>query len=240
MLLHKTLTVVLLIVASVYKINYHIIHSLDDCNEFKKCMVNSTIEYCFDNNKCICNACNIDYFNISSFLLYSNFVYFVLAITFVGIVFCGERQYFIEETNYHRLLKKLKLCIAFYLIYMLFNILSGFFFLILFMHKVKYTIGSFNANIPWVCNCLLLLLYISCGTAHNAQLRRAIKINYLMKQLKSVNNEDLESEECSICLETLETNTIITNCEHKFHATCIKQVIVTTNICPLCRSVIIN
>ena len=54
---------------------------------------------------------------------------------------------------------------------------------------------------------------------------------------------DIESNkiECSICLEYCENNNskIITNCNHTFHYTCIKQSLMTNSnnhLCPLCRS----
>ena len=38
---------------------------------------------------------------------------------------------------------------------------------------------------------------------------------------------------CSICLEDLKCNLIITPCKHKFHRNCLEKW--TKNSCPLCR-----
>jgi hypothetical protein len=52
---------------------------------------------------------------------------------------------------------------------------------------------------------------------------------------KKVNN----NEECSICLEPMDKNTIvITYCNHTFHDDCIKKMLDYNNKCPLCRRIL--
>lgn len=46
------------------------------------------------------------------------------------------------------------------------------------------------------------------------------------------------SESCSICLESMISDTITTKCDHTFHNKCLKMV--TNNKCPLCRSSLIK
>lgn len=45
-------------------------------------------------------------------------------------------------------------------------------------------------------------------------------------------------EECSICLEDLEDNIMLLQCQHKFHNKCIR--IVRNGKCPLCRNNIVK
>ena len=47
---------------------------------------------------------------------------------------------------------------------------------------------------------------------------------------------DVESEDCPICMETLDTNVIVTHCEHKFHSNCLMEWNLQNTTCPLCRA----
>ena len=69
-----------------------------------------------------------------------------------------------------------------------------------------------------------------------------------MEEIENINNNILPKEnnfvtndyECSICLDSLEENNIITlvNCNHQFHESCLKQWTANNNTCPLCRTVV--
>ena len=66
--------------------------------------------------------------------------------------------------------------------------------------------------------------------------------------IENINNNILPKEnnfvtndyKCSICLDSLEENNIITllNCNHQFHESCLKQWTINNNTCPLCRTVV--
>lgn len=46
-------------------------------------------------------------------------------------------------------------------------------------------------------------------------------------------------ENCSICLEPLIKNVVVTNCNHKYHKKCLKRLKKSNLIeCPICRTVI--
>lgn len=45
---------------------------------------------------------------------------------------------------------------------------------------------------------------------------------------------------CSICLESINTNTTYTICNHKFHHSCLSTWIQNNNTCPLCRTQLID
>ena len=44
----------------------------------------------------------------------------------------------------------------------------------------------------------------------------------------------LKLDRCPICLEQIENNGFITDCNHMFHKQCLQQL----NVCPLCRNII--
>jgi len=45
------------------------------------------------------------------------------------------------------------------------------------------------------------------------------------------------NENCSICLELMDTKFITTNCGHKFHTDCYYKTLQYTTTCPLCRQI---
>ena len=49
------------------------------------------------------------------------------------------------------------------------------------------------------------------------------------------NGEDDVADRCGVCLETMDTNTCILLCGHRFHSYCIVKWRMKTNHCPLCR-----
>jgi len=63
------------------------------------------------------------------------------------------------------------------------------------------------------------------------------KVIFIKKMdFNKVNNNN---EECSICLEPMDKNTIvITYCNHTFHDDCIKKMLDYNNKCPLCRRIL--
>jgi|UniRef100_A0A6C0LFA7 hypothetical protein len=63
------------------------------------------------------------------------------------------------------------------------------------------------------------------------------KVIFIKKlDFNKVNNNN---EECSICLEPMDKNTIvITYCNHTFHDDCIKKMLDYNNKCPLCRRIL--
>jgi hypothetical protein len=63
------------------------------------------------------------------------------------------------------------------------------------------------------------------------------KVIFIKKlYFNKVNNNN---EECSICLEPMDKNTIvITYCNHTFHDDCIKKMLDYNNKCPLCRRIL--
>jgi len=63
-----------------------------------------------------------------------------------------------------------------------------------------------------------------------------------LKNIKPVNNINIEDDYCSLCLDKLNNNYIILPCNHNYHPIClINMLSVSTNtICPLCRNNIIN
>ena len=46
----------------------------------------------------------------------------------------------------------------------------------------------------------------------------------------------VEGEDCPICMETLDTNVIVTHCAHKFHSNCLMEWNRQNTTCPLCRT----
>jgi hypothetical protein len=68
-----------------------------------------------------------------------------------------------------------------------------------------------------------------------------ILILTLMKLIRRLyfNKVNNNNEECSICLEPMDKNTIvITYCNHTFHDDCIKKMLDYNNKCPLCRRIL--
>jgi len=77
---------------------------------------------------------------------------------------------------------------------------------------------------------LLSLLYISLFTIISI-----IKNQWLLYNIKKNKYHDC-NDDCSICLEPLKNNIIITKCNHIFHNKCIELMINNRhNKCPLCR-----
>lgn len=50
----------------------------------------------------------------------------------------------------------------------------------------------------------------------------------------------LEKKECSICLNSIFRNDMVTKCGHVFHERCIKKWLENHTTCPLCRTQIPN
>ena len=45
-------------------------------------------------------------------------------------------------------------------------------------------------------------------------------------------------EECSICLESLDTSDfVLTSCDHFFHKSCLESLCQKSTTCPLCRKI---
>lgn len=106
--------------------------------------------------------------------------------------------------------------------------------------KLLYNKTSFNTsdlyiNIPWILTSIVFPLYIIFGSIHNEQIQRAYRIQGIISRLNI--NHNPPDEDCAICLESLPIEICIeTICCHKcFHLKCIKDVIIITNTCPLCR-----
>ena len=49
------------------------------------------------------------------------------------------------------------------------------------------------------------------------------------------NNNTLNEERCTVCLEALKANLIITPCGHRYHYDCLKNAYQAVNYCPNCR-----
>lgn len=46
---------------------------------------------------------------------------------------------------------------------------------------------------------------------------------------------------CSICIDTIDSNLYVTDCEHKFHQECIETHVIYSNDqvkCPICRTIL--
>jgi hypothetical protein len=79
---------------------------------------------------------------------------------------------------------------------------------------------------------LLSLLFILCKII-------LILILSIIKLIRRRYFNNQNNEECSICLEPINSNNmIITYCNHTFHDSCIKQMLYYNNKCPLCRRIL--
>lgn len=70
-------------------------------------------------------------------------------------------------------------------------------------------------------------------------------VSTLQPEVKVANNnntKEMETFECSICLETKSKsqNYIITQCKHEFCSTCLLKHMSKKNACPLCRSELVS
>lgn len=93
---------------------------------------------------------------------------------------------------------------------------------------------------------LLYIIYIYCMVSSIIYNFLTICILYFKSFIDSllyqhnlyeINN--IVNEDCSICLEPLNTNVIKTKCNHHFHRGCIVQSLTIKTNCPLCRTEIV-
>jgi len=56
--------------------------------------------------------------------------------------------------------------------------------------------------------------------------------------MSQADDSSFETEICSICLENVGSDdySMIKECNHIFHYACIRQWVMVSNLCPVCRS----
>jgi hypothetical protein len=242
MFFHKTLIILILGVAALYKISNSIIISVDNCPIYNNCNRTESFNRCLAKYKCECDviACKIDLSSLDQLYMGSIITYSISILIFLGIIFCGKPSEFIRETNLKIIIKKLIIIFIMLLLYVIFNLFSDIILHWIFGNINQGRIGTI-CNIPWILLILLIPIYVIFGTTHNTQIRRAIYIKKLLNNLKNTRSpNDIIDDDCSICLNKLEDDVIITDCNHQFHRNCIRDLIIVTNVCPLCRNNIIS
>ena len=63
--------------------------------------------------------------------------------------------------------------------------------------------------------------------------------NYLINNIGLLINDDI-NDDCMICLDKLNNESYVLNCNHKFHTNCLSKYLKVKNNCPLCNSKILS
>lgn len=92
-----------------------------------------------------------------------------------------------------------------------------------------YENPSFIVMEDWTNDLVLITLTASLLSANDA------KLTANLANLKKVKGINLPQEECSICLETCETDALKLECGHHFHQMCVEKWKVMNRSCPICR-----
>ncbi len=102
-----------------------------------------------------------------------------------------------------------------------------------------YIILKINKLLFIICFILIILLLSLLFILCKIILILILSIIKLIRRQHFNNQNNQNNEECSICLELINSNNmIITYCNHIFHDSCIKQMLYYNNKCPLCRRIL--
>jgi len=120
---------------------------------------------------------------------------------------------------------------------LLFPIIPIYIILILSILILKLAVLIFMLLLLIVLSIIYTILYILITIIKiKNKLYNIIKIKWILFNFVIKNNHS-NNDTCSICLEPLKNNIIITKCNHVFHKKCIIRIINNHhNKCPLCRN----